>query len=216
MRYAIKNPLNVSPEQVNKFSDNLYNELVVKAKTSDLEIHEVNFQHLIYEYHRLEFSIPEYEVERVFWENTAPGAHMPNVRPMLAFLRENGIRTGVISNASWSGHAMTERITRFLPEHPFEFIIVSSEYLVRKPNPRLFELALRKADLPAEDVWCCGDSIIWDVEGAAGVGIFPVWYDDRTFDNAYRVPGEVEPPYEHLHIHDWLELVEVLKNCAEN
>jgi len=78
----------------------------------------------------------------------------------------------------------------------------------------LFELALKKAGLNAEDVWFCGDNIEADIEGSAAVGIFPVWYEDDTLENPWYSKGKgAVPNCDHLHVHDWLELIEVLKGA---
>ena len=42
---------------------------------------------------------------------------------------------------------------------PTSMMWISCEYVFRKPNPLLFELALKKAGLPASDVWFCGDNM---------------------------------------------------------
>ena len=128
---------------------------------------------------------------------------MPGVEEMLAVLKRQNIRRGVISNLSWSGQALRERINRLLPEHQFEFILTSSEYMVRKPNPYLFELALRKAGLSPEEVWYCGDNVENDVMGAHGAGIFPVWYN--------HAGKTVELNFPHLEITDWSEMIQMLE-----
>ena len=52
--------------------------------------------------------------------------------------------------------------------------------MFRKPNKRIFELALEKACLSPEDVWYIGDNYQCDVMGARNAGIFPVWYIGAT------------------------------------
>ncbi|GHU70919.1 haloacid dehalogenase [Clostridia bacterium] len=213
MEYATANPLHLTAEQVNEHTERLFFETCAKARDVGIETHEFSFQHLAYEYQRLEFSIDNARIEKVFWDAAAPAAQMPHVETMLDYLRDNNIRTGVISNIAYSGEALKNRIKEFLPKYSFDFIIASSEYVVRKPEPLIFELALRKADLPAKDVWMCGDSVRADVEGAASVGIFPVWYEDLTLENTWHDPGKPQPTMAHLHIHDWLEMIEALKRC---
>ena len=71
---------------------------------------------------------------------------------------------------------VAERINRLIPENAFEFIITSSNYIFRKPNKRLFELALEKADLKPDEVWYVGDQYECDIKGALGAGLMPVWY----------------------------------------
>ena len=170
----------------------------------------------MYEYLEIELSITPPEAEKIFWENTSSGGVMPNVGKMLGYINALGIRSGVISNIGWSGSALTERINRLLPQNKFEFVIASSEYMFRKPSPALFELALKKAGLDAADVWFCGDTIKADVEGSAAVGMYPVWYEDETVVNPWcgRNDG-VTPSCDHLHIHDWLELIEVLEGIEK-
>jgi putative hydrolase of the HAD superfamily len=210
MRHVTANPLNLSAEQVNSFNEKLYGELAEKTKTGNIEICQVAFQRLAYEYQRLEFSLTDQEIEQVWWDGAAPGAYLPHVREMLKFLRDNGYRSGVISNTSYSGGAMRHRIESFFPEHKFEFIMTSCDYVLRKPSRMLFETALRKADLPARDVWFCGDSVIADIPGAAAAGIFPVWYEDLTLKNDFAPHERIVPVQEHLHVWDWSEFVRVL------
>ena len=121
-----------------------------------------------------------------------------------------GIRTGVISNLLWSGEALRERLDRLLPNNHFEFIMTSSDYIFRKPNPILFEIALRKAGLPASEVWYCGDNPEKDIEGASAVGIFPVHYDNDIEKSRDRI-AEIKPKCEHLYIKEWDELIRILK-----
>ncbi len=210
-KHVKSNKNNLLPSQVNDFAQELFAEIGT-VREVNLEIHERQFQRFLYEYLEIELSISLSEAERVFWDNTSAGAIMPNADKIIDYINYNDIRSGVISNIGWSGSALTERINRLLPRNKFEFVIASSEYMFRKPNPMLFELALKKAGLPSEDVWFCGDNIEADIEGSASVGNFPIWYEDETVENPWLVhKKEVYPKCEHLHIHDWLELIEVLE-----
>ena len=80
--------------------------------------------------------------------------------------------------------------------------MTSSDYLVRKPNRLLFDIALKKAGLQADEVWYCGDNPTADVEGASQVGIYPIWYSTST---------DSVPECEHTHIHEWQELIDLLE-----
>jgi len=211
MRRAVKNPRNLTPEQVQQFADELFFGVYRQARDLGLEPHNWQFSRLLYEFLRIEFDAPLAEIEQIFWDSAAPGIAMPYVDEALAYLRRRGIRTGVISNIGFSGSALTARLNRLLPEHSWEFVIASSEYLLRKPARMLFELALRKADLCAGDVWFCGDSPVADIAGAASAEIFPVWYENVTMENLWKEKGGVAPTVEHLHIHDWQELITALE-----
>jgi putative hydrolase of the HAD superfamily len=210
-KYIKRNERGLTPKQVNDFSQELFRRIHT-VRDCGYDLHDRQFQRFLYEYLEIEFSISLSETERILWQNASPGAPMPHVDKMLDYINANGIRSGVISNIGWSGDALTERIHRLLPQNRFEYVLASSEYMFRKPNPLLFELALKKAGLDAADVWFCGDNVEADVEGSAAVGIFPVWYENEEIENPWRGQSEgAKPSCEHLHIHDWLQLIEVLE-----
>lgn len=81
-----------------------------------------------------------------------------------------------ISNISYAPSVVAERINRLLPENAFEFIITSSNYIFRKPNKRIFDLALEKAELQPDEVWYIGDQYECDVNGSLNAGLLPIWY----------------------------------------
>lgn len=211
--YIVNNRSRMSPEQVNELANRLYVQ-TGNARKLGVEIHERQFQRMLYEYAGIEFSIGHEEVERIKWSAASPGALMPDADRMLDEIRRRGIRSGVISNIGWSEHALKSRIDKLLPNNRLEFVIASSEYGLRKPSPYLFELALRKADLPPEDVWFCGDNPQADVAGASAAGIFPVWYENDTDREHKDSVAQPAPTCEHLHIREWNELIRKLEELA--
>ena len=209
-KHIVKNPKQFTIEEISKFGTELFQKYNFCRKQG-FELHEWQTMRLKYEYLGIELDIPYAEAEQIFWNNVSWGACMPYIEETLDCLRKNGIRSGVISNISWSGKALTERINRLLPQNEFEFIIASSEYGIRKPNPMLFELALQKASLSPNDVWYCGDNVKSDVYGAKSAGIFPVFYEDETVENQWLNPNDALPiDFEHLHIHSWVEMIHIL------
>ena len=57
----------------------------------------------------------------------------------------------------------------------FSHIVLSEEVGCQKPNPRIFEEALRMNGLQAEDVVMIGDSWSSDIQGAINAGIDQIW-----------------------------------------
>ena len=57
----------------------------------------------------------------------------------------------------------------------FTHIVLSEEVGCQKPNPRIFEEALRMNGLQAEDVVMIGDSWNSDIQGAINAGIDQIW-----------------------------------------
>ena len=135
--------------------------------------------------------------------NEAKFDGVEGIASFLESLHQNNIRTGVLSNISYAGTVVQDRINRLLPNHHFEFIIATSEYMYRKPHKRIFDLILSKSGLSADEVWYIGDQYECDIAGAKSAGIFPVWY-----------LGAIDMPYEDkedvLKIADWKELQTML------
>ncbi len=216
LKHANRNKNKLSAKEVSAFSNRLFEDISGRSRINGLDIHNHMFQKLLYEYLEIDFKLAPTELEKVFWDNAAPGSVMPEADKMIEYINAKGIRSGVISNMGFSGEALTERINRFLPENRFEFIIASSEYVFRKPNPILFELALKKAGLQPGEVWFCGDSTIADVQGASSAGLFPVWYESRL-ECYYRDKSEnIAPVCAHLHIREWTELIELLEKSERS
>lgn len=214
-RYITKNKNNLTPEEVCAVSDKLFGELF-SCRDRNYELQENQFQRLLYESLGIELSITYAEAEKIFWDIVSPGEPMPHADRMLTKLDSLGIRYGVISNTMFSAGAMSHRIDTILPGFRFEFIITSSEYGVRKPNRALFDVALNKAGLKADEVWFCGDNQEADVMGAYGAGIFPVWYVSEV-ECLYRNKSEErEPVCEHLIIREWDELTDLLEKLKCN
>ena len=214
MEHMTSNPDGLSAQQIDDFVKGIYKELY-RARKIDIEVHEHHAERFAYEYLGIGFDIPYSEVERIYWNATTEGDIMPHVDELIGFLNEKGIRTAVVSNIGWSEQALTERINRLLPNNRFEFVIATSEYVFRKPDRMIFELALRKAGLSADKVWYCGDSMKNDVLGAHGADIFPVHYDEQSIENLWadKVKSD-KPDFDYLCITDWRELITILDDIC--
>jgi len=213
MKYAAYNKDNLSAAEINAFAESVYRGITQDARNAGAEAHNLIYQRFVYEYLKIGFSLPNERIEQIFWDGASPGEMMPGADTVLDYLESNGIRSGVVSNMSFSGANLAKRLDRLFPRHSFEFVIASSEYMYRKPNKILFELALRKAELAPGDVWFCGDSVGNDIFGAAGAGIFPVWYHSVIECYYKENKGNDErPACEHLYIRNWPELIEALEN----
>jgi putative hydrolase of the HAD superfamily len=210
LKHTKSNPNGVTALQIQELADTLSSEignaLVGEGRSRNLlEVSNYAFNRYLYEYHNVEFTKSSEELAHIFWDNAAPGRSTENIEKLLKHLQEKGIRTGVISNIMFSTATLTNRINELLPDNRFEFILASSEYIFRKPHRRIFEMALAKAKLSAEQIWFCGDNPICDVEGAYNAGMKPVWYTACMDGDAGMLP--VVP---HLKIDDWEELIHML------
>lgn len=209
LKHAKRNPSQISARDLQEFAKTLNREIgrydPDPSKAPYIEVHNHIFHNYLYEYYDIELDLTTEETERIFWDHAADGKVTGNMELLLEYLKEQKIRTAVISNISFSGQALKERIHRMLPGNEFEFILATSEYVFRKPHSRIFELALRKAGLRPQEVWYCGDNAYYDVEGASRIGILPIWYR-----GALQEHNRLQPQTDCITISDWMELVELI------
>lgn len=169
MQYATRNKYNRTAEDVQDAAGAMNCELgrydLKRRHLFQIEVPNHMFTAYLYQSMGIELSLTPQEIDRVFWDAASPGVLTEGIEDFLSFLKEQNIRTGVISNIVYCGEVMEERINNLLPAHNFEFIIATSEYMFQKPNKRIFELALEKAELQPEDVWYIGDNYQCDVVG---------------------------------------------------
>jgi putative hydrolase of the HAD superfamily len=103
-----------------------------------------------------------------------------DVAETLETLCGRGVRRAVVSN--WDSRLPVLLRRMGLGPH-FEFVLTSAEAGWRKPHPRIFQLALRRLGLAADQVLYVGDSEEDDVKGARGAGMRCVLVDRSRPDS---------------------------------
>jgi REG-2-like HAD superfamily hydrolase len=97
-----------------------------------------------------------------------------DVIPTLDALRAQGKRLGILSNFS----SNLEDVLRQLGAHQyFAFFVVSAVVGVEKPDARIFDLTVRAAQVPRQEIVYIGDSIFHDVAGAQAAGLAAILVD---------------------------------------
>lgn len=120
----------------------------------------------------------------------------------IATLRQRGYRTAVVSNADGRVEALLQ--DRGLTEH-MEFVIDSEVVGVKKPDRRIFDLAVERLDLPAERVLYVGDLYAVDVLGARAAGLDALLLD--PFD-AFAHLEDVSRIQHVVYLPEWLSRLE--------
>ena len=142
------------------------------------------------------------ECEWAFWDAALVVRLIDGVREMLSALAAAGIPMGVVSNSSFCGPVLERELVRQGVRSFFQFVISSADYIVRKPHPLIFEVALRRLGLEPDQVWFAGDSVAYDVQGALSAGIFPV-----AFNPMAEAPKGLGP---YAQITRWDQLVALI------
>jgi 2-haloalkanoic acid dehalogenase type II len=106
---------------------------------------------------------------RANWDNLTPWPEAPRV---LARLRAQGLRLGVVTNCSTElGRRAAARCVI-----PFDAVVTAEEVGFYKPCPEPYRAVLAALNISVEDaLFVAGSSA--DVAGAAGVGMQVVWHN---------------------------------------
>lgn len=100
----------------------------------------------------------------------------PDVMPTLSKLSEAGLKVGLVSN--WDTRLNSLSIETGMSKY-LDFVISSANVGSMKPQPEIFELALERAGVTADQALHVGDLYYADVLGARSAGITPILLDRK-------------------------------------
>lgn len=92
---------------------------------------------------------------------------LPGVESTLTKLKQNGVKLGVISNFD---DRLEKILTQLSLTHYFDFILASAVVKKAKPDPDIFHLGYKMADVKPEDALHVGDNATTDYFGAKRAG----------------------------------------------
>jgi HAD superfamily hydrolase (TIGR01549 family) len=133
--------------------------------------------------------LEEYHRTTNLWESVPPF-----VPETLIELRRLGYGLVVVSNANGTVRQAFERIGL---SGLVDLVVDSGEEGVEKPDPRLFEIALRRVGSSAARTVHVGDIYHVDVVGARAAGLVPVLIDEANLYedvDCHRVPSIADLP----------------------
>jgi len=103
----------------------------------------------------------------------AKGTLFDDSLPTLHALRDRGYRLGLVSNTPWGtpDYLWVGQLERFALAPLFDTACFSSDVGFRKPDARIFRIALDRLGVPAGRALFVGDDAAADIAGAARLGI---------------------------------------------
>jgi putative hydrolase of the HAD superfamily len=123
---------------------------------------------------------------------------VPGAAETIAELRRRGLRTGLITVCS-------EDVPGLWAETAFHGLfdaeVFSSSVGLRKPDPRIYELALEQLDVPAVEAVFVGDGANDELAGAERVGMTAVMLER---------PGEEQPDWDGLRVRALAEVLALI------
>lgn len=126
---------------------------------------------------QLEFPGDHQQYEEVLWNDWVTGRLLrlfDDVVPALLRLKGAGYKLGVITNWDTSFERTLKRLGA---DHFFDVVVVSCVENIAKPDTRMFEAAVERANTSAELCWYIGDHIEYDIIPAQKLGMKTVHVD---------------------------------------
>jgi 2-haloalkanoic acid dehalogenase type II len=120
-----------------------------------------------------------YAVSQAHWRPEA------DTLSTLEKLRRAGYRMAIISNAGDDDDVQTLVDNAGIRSY-FDFVLTSAACGIRKPNPRIFELALKQWGISHKRAAMVGDTLGADILGANNAGVYSIWVTRRADTAANR------------------------------
>jgi putative hydrolase of the HAD superfamily len=128
-------------------------------------------------------SVPDQVVERAlesfYQETQAYWLPEQDASATLAALKSQDYHLGVISNAS--DDADVQNLVDKAEVRPYlDFVLSSASCGIRKPNPEIFNIALKRWGFSPQEVAMVGDTLDADVLGGKNAGLYTIWITRRV------------------------------------
>ncbi|WP_156290679.1 HAD family hydrolase [Oceanobacillus salinisoli] len=134
----------------------------------DRELYAEYYQSKLHEYLRLEDDVLQVQALATRNKNQVKWKAFKETLPTLQQLKQMGIGLGLISNWDLSARDVLKQ-TNIFPL--LDYIIVSSEVGMEKPDKGIFEYALNEANVQVDECLYVGDNYYDDVIGSRKVGM---------------------------------------------
>lgn len=128
----------------------------------------------------LELGIDDYGLATRFADHYSEH-RVTSMRPFPGAIEtlEHFVKAGVPLALITNGDAKGQRakVAHFDLTQYFQAVLIEGELGYGKPDPRVFHQALQACDAPAEDAWCVGDNLAWEVAAPQKLGMQGIWND---------------------------------------
>jgi putative hydrolase of the HAD superfamily len=181
---ASHRPQHVTVEQVLERAARITREVAGQRDHVHLETAWPTLTRLIHDFLGIRFEDSMAELEIGFWKASVHTRPMPGAREALGQFRQLGTPMAVLSNTSFGEPVIRYELGKHGLAEYLEFVMVSSDYSIRKPNALLFETAAARLGIEPKDIWFVGDRLDTDVIGAKAAGMKAVWLRSHSVSEA--------------------------------
>lgn len=124
-----------------------------------------------------------------FWNVEFPKCAEPmsNLYNVLDYFIDKNIKMGIITNGN--SNFQNTKIDKLSLRKYMKTIIISEEVDIRKPDPKIFHLALSKINSNNKTTLFVGDNPLIDIKGAIDAGLISVWLNHgQAWNTKHYIP----------------------------
>lgn len=141
------------------------------------------------------------EIAIVYKANLVDG-----VKPFVSFLKSKNMGCSVLSNSVQPQDIVIKTIKKAWKNQPFDIILGSSNYGIKKPDSRFFLLGATKMHVNPSDCLFIGDNFFTDIRGAYAANMHPVWLNCKQ----KLAPQELMKDISYSEVKSYEELKDLL------
>jgi putative hydrolase of the HAD superfamily len=122
-----------------------------------------------------------------------PPTLFPRIAETLEWLKREGYAVGLVSNTgrTWGRYLRPVQDRLGIGKY-FDSRVFSDEVGIRKPDPRIFDVALSEMRLPPDRVVHVGDDVTADIAGAKAHGMRAIWFNTGFWRGARADTADAE------------------------
>jgi len=178
--YLCKKGMIISREIFDEYVKDYFDIEIPKDFPSKMTNFEYKLQQLAF---KLEVILKKEELEELAMVSIQAWAEYHkidiNSTKILSELKQRNYKIALVSDFEHPPY-----IYKFLEKYElksfFDSIIISGNIGVKKPHPKMFNMALQETQLRANEVLFIGDSMKHDIQGANGVGMVPILINRKS------------------------------------
>jgi putative hydrolase of the HAD superfamily len=133
---------------------------------------------------------------------------VPRTLEMLQSVRDLDFQIGLVSDVAWGlpSYFPMRDMQHFGLDQYFDDMVFSTDVGLRKPNPKIFKIALSNVGAEANRSFFVGNNLQADIAGAKGVGMTAVLKESDYYTHDDRIVPDAR-------ISDWQQLEDLLRQA---
>jgi putative hydrolase of the HAD superfamily len=134
---------------------------------------------------------------------------VPGTQEMLEYVKDSGYAIGLVSDVAWGlpSYFPQRDMKHYQLDHYFDDLVFSTDVGLRKPNPKIFKIALFNVGASPSETFFVGNNLQADILGALNVGMTAVLKESDFF----TPDDEIVP---HAKVSTWDQFEDILRKSG--